>query len=886
MGYSGSLWGGWGVRAPHQRSLGAAACCPPVMLTLALLMTSSHSEGQGWDFAYPLWSRGVWASVRLIQSPTPVKIAAVAAVVTELVGPEYSAATLTATVWLEAQNGSAAATSGIRVSTGTQRTIPVTLVFQARCTTDSTAPAANGVSEAVMVAVPNGGGGGGLQETRVQTTMHLPTPRLWFPNGYGEQHLYELSVTAVLVSVAAPPTVLAQANQTFGVRDVSWGRNQGSGNSGALATFVWRTESGPIANMCNNVSAPSWYCSTSGRLPVTANLTDLYTDTIFNAQHHRLIINGVPIYQRGTNWLPPDLLLGDATEQVYTHLVSTAAVHGNVNAFRVWGGGQVEPDIFYELCDRYGILLTPHEIPHAGWWASDQPASVAAERRDLQQALRRLGSRPSLVRVGYANEHSELNKNNSASFALYMSLCTAMKRASEIPAALQCIGSDPAFWYQRHGPYTHVPGVYDLFETGGAGGTYGPGLPEEWDEFGSSGASSVATLKHIIQPASALWPIDRHNATGPWAFHNAFGAGGGNYDAGNHFWLDDAAWQPYFGDLAMLAGVDTMVRVSQWLQTETLRYQIQAHRRHWLRMSQFTTWTLNEPFPNAAHGSVVEYFGRTKQAFYGLQKALAPRDASLVYSNISVVAGGVTAWPVWFVSSSVNQTVNLTVVVTAYDAASGRILGVEQYTHANVAPHSVHQLGVFELPPQKKIGAAVLVRLCFAYNDPKSSAAGVAARETKCPHTYTFGVVAANSSSAAKPEDGGKLNEQNDRLVAEEETARPILAGLLNLDTTTLEVIAAGGTHMLGGCSCRIVIKNAGKVPALFVRVEKDESAGVKAVGFAVDDSGFTLMGGETMAVNATSTMPEDCTAPWGNALCKLMAVSAWNAPKAKATLS
>ena len=46
------------------------------------------------------------------------------------------------------------------------------------------------------------------------------------------------------------------------------------------------------------------------------------------------------------------------------------------------------------------------------------------------------------------------------------------------------------------------------------------------------------------------------------------------------------------------------------------------------------SWTFDEPWPNAAHGSVIDYYGLTKMAFYHVRDALRPKySVSLKYSD-------------------------------------------------------------------------------------------------------------------------------------------------------------------------------------------------------------------------------------------------------------
>lgn len=67
-------------------------------------------------------------------------------------------------------------------------------------------------------------------------------------------------------------------------------------------------------------------------------------------------LNGVKIFAKGANYIPQDNFLPRVTPERYEKTILDA-VNANMNMLRIWGGGIYENDIFYDLCDQYGILV-------------------------------------------------------------------------------------------------------------------------------------------------------------------------------------------------------------------------------------------------------------------------------------------------------------------------------------------------------------------------------------------------------------------------------------------------------------------------------------------------------------------------------------------------
>ncbi|MFC1452997.1 glycoside hydrolase family 2 protein [Verrucomicrobiota bacterium] len=137
----------------------------------------------------------------------------------------------------------------------------------------------------------------GLRTCRMDVTV--PHPKLWWPNGLGEQPLYEVTVD-VLDEEGA---LLDTETRRIGLRTLRLERKKDRWGEG-----------------------------------------------------FRFAINGVPFFAKGANWIPADQFPTCVRGQRYSRLLESTA-EANMNMLRVWGGGIYEDDLFYNLCDELGICI-------------------------------------------------------------------------------------------------------------------------------------------------------------------------------------------------------------------------------------------------------------------------------------------------------------------------------------------------------------------------------------------------------------------------------------------------------------------------------------------------------------------------------------------------
>lgn len=158
---------------------------------------------------------------------------------------------------------------------------------------------------------------------------------------------------------------------------------------------------------------------------VTVNDTDdsLISDIVRNnsegsGMHGMFLrVNGAPIWSRGANVVPMDQLEGRLTDDAHRIMVQSAA-EAKMNMLRIWGGGMILPNAFYDACDENGLL-----IYHDMMFVDEQyhgPTRTQVIEDEIRFTIRELSSHPSIVLWSGCNECTVRMKTETEVYATFV----------------------------------------------------------------------------------------------------------------------------------------------------------------------------------------------------------------------------------------------------------------------------------------------------------------------------------------------------------------------------------------------------------------------------------------------------------------------------------
>jgi beta-mannosidase len=396
--------------------------------------------------------------------------------------------------------------------------------------------------------------------TTCDLRFEISHPELWWPNGFGKQPLYRVEV-----SLNSGSTVLDQRDYQVGLRSLELRRQPDEW--GESFTFV---------------------------------------------------VNGVPIFAKGADWIPADSFPTRISDAAMEGLIRDAAA-AHMNMLRVWGGGFYEEERYYDLCDRYGLLVWQDFIFACGIYPEDE-VFAANVRLEAVENVRRLRHRASLALWCGNNEMEQgwsdwmwNNPNDPANQRLKAGYDRMFHHL--LPEVVAAEDPDRPYWpssassgipfaspnCQQRGD-THY---WDVWHGRKPFSAYREQFPRFMSEFGFQALPPYKTIQTYAAPE------DQNMTSYIMEHHQRSGSGNGLMVSQ----MTDTFRMP--------KDFQALVYLSMVLQAEGIRYGVEHWRRHPERVSGTLIWQLNDCWPVASWSSI-DYFGRWKALHYAARKFYAP----------------------------------------------------------------------------------------------------------------------------------------------------------------------------------------------------------------------------------------------------------------------
>lgn len=376
----------------------------------------------------------------------------------------------------------------------------------------------------------------------------IPKPALWWPNGLGSHPLYEFRTRLIIAGNLADERSIRTGLRSLEVKQ----ENDGWGKSFAF------------------------------------------------------IINGVPVFGKGANWIPADSFPSRIPKDRYRWLLKSAA-DANMNMLRVWGGGIYESDDFYNLCDELGILVWQDFMFACSMYPGNQEFldNVRAEAEDN---VRRLRNHPSIAIWSGNNEIEGAWFNWGWRQSLPASVWDDYQKIFDGVLKEACATLDPATLYWPSSPHGGLPDDPNSLKSGDTHSwkvwhfaapftDYQKEFPRFMSEYGFQSFPQIETV-------ASYTLASEHEIHSPVMMAHQ------RHPRGNQL-IKEYMLREY----PEPKDFESFLYVSQVLQAEGIKVGAEHLRRIMPRNMGSLYWQLDDCWPVASWSSI-DYYGRWKALQY------------------------------------------------------------------------------------------------------------------------------------------------------------------------------------------------------------------------------------------------------------------------------
>ena len=429
--------------------------------------------------------------------------------------------------------------------------------------------------------------------------IRIDKPRLWWPRGYGEADLYD-----VTASLLRDGRVLAEKKAVLGIRTLELIRSEtsdpvppGSGGPAVGRPVNSRRLSGRNAEY-DTAGAPV-YCD----LP-PGNLSS--GEFLFK-------VNGVPIFCKGSNWVPADAFHSrDASR--YRDMLDLFRDLG-CNILRCWGGNVYEDHLFFDLCDRYGIMVW-QDFSMACARYPQETAFLETIRDEAAAVVRKLRNHPSLIVWCGDNEcdqaYDDPSRNRITREVLPQIVFRCDLGRPYIPSSPYVSPKAADGKSKDHCPEQHLWGPRDYYKSR----FYTEHTAHFVGEIGYHGCPNLSSIRRFIDE-DHLWPWENNPQ---WILHGSDCIGEeGPYAYRTLLMVNQI--RELFGEVP--DSIEDFVVASQIVQAEAKKYFIEMNRLKKWRRTGVIWWNVIDGWPQFSDAIVDYYYGK-KLAYQYIRRVQNP----------------------------------------------------------------------------------------------------------------------------------------------------------------------------------------------------------------------------------------------------------------------
>ena len=401
--------------------------------------------------------------------------------------------------------------------------------------------------------------------------IDILSPELWWPNGYGSQPLYNFHF-----SIQINETII-EIEKQIGLRSI----------------FI-------------NTSSDK------------------------EGEKFEINVNGKPIFAKGANWIPADSFATRISKHNYNERLNDA-VDANFNTLRVWGGGIYEPDEFYELCDKKGLLVWQDFMFACSMYPGDTDFLKSVEK-EVSYQIKRLKHHASIALWCGNNEigvawHNWGWKENLPSEVWEKDYNQLFHKL--IPDIIAKNDSYRFYWPTSPGFTIELPSEGQKYISGDNHywGVWHSGEPFEafkkntgrfMSEYGMQSFPNIETIEKFCSPNE----LDKDSKT--INSHQKASLGNKNLDKYLNLYYPEAK------------DFESFITLSQIMQSYALKTAIETHRSSMPKCMGTLYWQLNDCWPGISW-STIDYYGNWKASHYQVKRSFNPLILTAIEENDKIV---------------------------------------------------------------------------------------------------------------------------------------------------------------------------------------------------------------------------------------------------------